>query len=80
MTPDSASVRNVIYDNVIAHDKNLDIITNSLISKTLINRISMTGGSVHNIDIINDLPNYIGENGPDREAIHGTDYKSTTQW
>ena len=70
LTPDSSSISNVVYDNIISRDKDMALITNSLISETIIDVLIKGDSLSHKLDLVRDLPNFVTENGPDLEIIY----------
>jgi hypothetical protein len=72
ITPNSNSVKNVIYDNIVAREENLSLVTNSLIDKTLTNAMSPTylKGNLANNVIAKRIPNVLTEKGPYLETIY----------
>jgi hypothetical protein len=71
ITPSSARAINVVYDNIVAHDEKLTLITNSLIDGTLTKRMNhaFKGNLVNNL-ISQNLPNYLTPRGPFVDTIY----------
>jgi hypothetical protein len=70
-TPNSASITNVLYDNLISHDQGLPLITNSAIEECLISPMnSVLKENLVNIIVSEQIPNYLTEIDPFVETIY----------
>jgi hypothetical protein len=69
--PNSISVLNVIYDNIVAHDEKLTLVTNSLVDGPLATRMksALRGNLINNL-LTKRIPNYLTENGPYTKTIY----------